>query len=209
MPEHTEPAVTDWSPDREWEPNDPRWKEPPQYSGEKFLSKLDRGACPYIPQGDYVLLGADSLPFVGSGGLVIETSVDSVNTDGPHAVVLTIIAVGPDVKDYLPGNLVFTSPRNAELVVAWRDPRPDSSEEKFLVMQSKMIMGRYDADVIHQMKLRYEYWEAVHAKRKAEQALKKAEEDRIRNSDLNPFKPKEVLDATGQPASRSGYQDLP
>jgi len=204
MSETNKPAVVDdWAEGREWKPDDPRWAEPPQYSDEKFIARYDRARCPIIPQGEYVVLRIDELPFLSLSGVQLALENQRPGAHGAHAPLLTIVAVGPCVEQYNPGDIVLTHPNNSELTIEWADPRPPHGSMTFILMKADLIIARYDHGVVEQMKLRAKYWAKIHAERAAE----REKEEKTRQSEMNPFKPKEVLDATGQPVSKTGYHD--
>jgi len=197
-------VAENWPEEREWHPTDARWGEqprPPVEDREPSL-KYDRARCPLMPLQDYLVLRVDNLDFVTSSGLVVAAD-GAADGAGSSTPILIVVRTGPDVKHYKPGDFVITNPRNNELGWAWSDPRPPHTTDTYIMMREKVIIARIDHEVVEQLKCRGRYLKEQQKLR--EEAAEK--EKAYRESDLNPNKGKELVDATGNPISKSGMHE--
>jgi hypothetical protein len=199
-------AKAEWPSEREWQPDDARWKLAPQMPDPARIPTIeyDRARCPLIPLQDYVVLRVDKIDFLSLSGVAVAADVDDRGS-GSHAPILTVVRVGPDVKDYKPGDYVLTNPRNNEFALEWADPRPPHTSVTYIMMREKVLIARYDHDVVNELKKRGRYCEKVRQERDRREAEERAAKERLDSSPLNPRPHLEVLDATGQPASKRGY----
>jgi len=195
-----------WPSEREWPPNDDRWGGQPQQPDPEREPTIfyDRAKCPLIPLRDYVVLRGDTLEFTSLHGIFVPQGPQMNETD-IATPVLKVVRCGPDVTKYKAGDYVITNPRNQELAWAWADPRPPHTTYTFLLMREGVIICNIDHDVIEQLRKRGKYLKAEQEKR--EEAA--AKEKKFQESDLNPNKGKEVLDALGEPISKTGEQEVP
>jgi hypothetical protein len=205
-----EPVLTvdgkSWPSEREWPPNDERWGGQPQQLDEEREPSIfyDRAKCPLIPLKDYVILRGDQLEFTSLHGIFVPKGPEMDGAD-LATPILTVVRCGPDVTKYKPGDYVITNPRNQELAWAWADPRPPHTTYTFLLMREGVIICNIDYEVIQQLRKRGKYLRAEQKKREAAAA----KERKFQESDLNPNKGKEVLDALGEPISKKGEQEVP
>ena len=197
-------AVEQWDADREWHPTDDKWSMPPQQPDPDREPRIsyDRGKCPLLPNEDYLVLRVDKVDFLTMSGLAVATDEDGTGV-GSHAPILTVIRVGPDVTKYKPGDYVLTNPRNNELGIEWADPRPPHASVTYIMMKEKVILARYDHEVIEQMKKRARHCAKMQKAREAAIAKEKA----FQESELNPIKGQELVDALGNPISKSGMHE--
>ena len=201
MSEDTKVAES-WPEEREWVHGDAEWTKKAKVRDKEARSIKDRGACPFIPSANYLLMRISTVDFFLDSGFIIPNE-DDPSGSGLHSPLMTIVACGPDVENYEPGDLVLTHPRNPELQVAWRDPRNAGKESAFYFMKDHLVLAHYDAEVVEQMKRRGRFLYKQQQERKAEADAQK----RVEESPMNPFPKKEVLDGTGQPISKTGMHD--
>jgi hypothetical protein len=193
-----------WPEEREWHPEDERWSQPPKAPecDREPRINYDRAKCPLMPNDDYVVLRVDKVDFTTLSGLAVASDADGTGA-GSHAPILTVVRVGPEVKGYKAGDYVLTNPRNNEFALEWADPRPPHASITYIMMKEKVLIARYDHEVIEQLKCRGRYIEKLRKQRQKKIEAEKA----YRESDLNPNKGREIVDATGQPVSKSGMHE--
>jgi hypothetical protein len=194
----------EWPEEREWSPTDYKWKQKATTGEQEALSTKDRGACPFIPSGNYLLFKISTVDFFLDSGFIIPNE-DDPSGSGLHAPLMTIVACGPDVKNYKPGDLILTHPRNPELQVAWRDPRSADKETAYFFMKDEFVLAHYDKEVVEQMKRRGRY---LFKQQQEKQAEKEAHE-KVLNSPLhpNPDAKDGIVDARGEPITKKGMQE--
>ncbi len=145
--------------DAEWVDNDPRWSKPAAWSHQHRGDNtplFDRRQCPLIPLGEHVVLQVFDFRLYTKAGLAIPSK--NTQSGRLEPVVLLVVSVGPDVKDFQPGDTVMANPRNQELAYEWN---PDGmSPRTFLLMEQKCIIARLDNEVISQLTARAERIEA-------------------------------------------------
>jgi len=155
-----------------------------------------------IPENDRVLLRISSVPFLTLSGVSVAMENQPAQ-GGAHAPFLVVVSCGPNASNFKPGDYVMLHPNNQELTLEWADPRPPHASATFILVKEEHINARYDKEIIDQLRLRKKYCDKVVAARKKEEAEKKHVED----SPLNPHTKLEVLDATGQPVTKTGYHE--
>lgn len=145
--------------EQEWPSSDPRWQCPPQLPPHSLAKTrpearplFPRSQCPITPLGNHLVLWAKGVKFFTESGLALTPEKQTLRQ--AEAPILTVIAVGPDVKEFLPGDLVVMNPNNLEVVYEWLDPNsPHTSFSLILVCEDSLI-GRLDGEVVEQLVIR-------------------------------------------------------